>query len=100
MKTPNGKTKLKEPPVHNESELTAMESRLETQFILKLVASKESASWMLVEDRHGGIVWQIDIPFPGSGAPWIVQTFPLTPHMAREIAEWLLARARDGHSSR
>lgn len=100
MKTPGAKAKLKHALVHNESELTAMETRLETQFVLKLVTSKEEASWMLVEDRHSGIIWQIDIPFPGSTTPWIVQTFPLTPHMAREIAEWLLARTRDVSESR
>jgi hypothetical protein len=70
-----------------------MDSKLETQFLLRLVTSKESASWRLVKDDEDGLVWQIDIPFPGSGGvPWIVQRFPLSRHMAREIAGWLLAR--------
>jgi hypothetical protein len=77
----------------SESEVTTMESKLETQFVLRFVADKDSATWMLTEDPDNGIVWQIDIPFPGSGGvPWIVQKFPLSAHAAREIAEWLLSR--------
>lgn len=73
-----------------------MESKLETQFVLRFVADKESATWVLTEDPDNGIVWQIDIPFPGSGGvPWIMQKFPLSTHAAREIAEWLLARTRE-----
>lgn len=77
-----------------------MHSKLETQFVLRFVGDKDSATWMLTDDPENGIVWQIDIPFPGSGGvPWIVQRFPLSIHAAREIAEWLLARTSDPRGS-
>lgn len=97
MKKPRPKPKQRESShALRESELSLMESKLETQFVLRFVTDKESATWMLVEDPETGIVWQIDIPFPGSGGvPWIVQKFPLSTRMAREIAEWLLSRTRD-----
>jgi hypothetical protein len=55
-----------------------MENKLETQFLLRSITSKDSASWRLVEDGENGLVWQVDIPFPGSGGvPWIVQKLAL-----------------------
>jgi hypothetical protein len=77
---------------HSEGDSSMMHSTLETQFVLRFVPGKEKASWTLTANAENGIVWQIDIPFPGSEVPWIIQTFPLSRQAAREIGEWLLER--------